>query len=43
MTETYLFDLPWPGPWRIDVIALELDRDGAIARLNHLQDAVGGE
>jgi len=41
MSEAYLFELPWPGPWRIDVIALELWPDGAIARLNHLRDAVG--
>jgi putative endonuclease len=42
MSEAYLFDLPWPGPWRIDVIALELWPDGSIARMNHLRDAVGG-
>jgi putative endonuclease len=42
MAEAYLFAVPWPGPWRIDVIALELHPDGTIARLNHLPDAVGG-
>jgi putative endonuclease len=41
MSETYLFETSWPGPWRIDVIALELWSDGSIARLNHLRDAVG--
>jgi len=41
MAETYLFELPWPGSWRIDVVALELWSDGSIARLNHLRDAVG--
>jgi putative endonuclease len=41
MSEAYLFELPWNGPWRIDVIALELWPDGSIARLNHLRDAVG--
>jgi putative endonuclease len=30
---------PWPGPWRIDVLALRLDADGA-ARVRHLQHAV---
>jgi putative endonuclease len=40
--EAYLFEFPWAGPWRIDVIALELHPDGAIARLNHVRDAVGG-
>jgi putative endonuclease len=42
MAEAYLFELPWDGPWRIDVIALEVRGDGSVARLNHLQDAVGG-
>jgi putative endonuclease len=41
MSEAYLFELPWSGFWRIDVIALELWPDGSIARLNHLRDAVG--
>lgn len=42
MADTYLFELPWAGPWRIDVIALEIRPDGAVARLSHLRDAVGG-
>jgi putative endonuclease len=28
-------------PWRIDVIAIEVGRDGAVARLTHLEHAVG--
>jgi putative endonuclease len=42
MADAYLFELPWAGPWRIDVIALELRADGSVARMNHLRDAVGG-
>ena len=42
MSEAYLFELPWAGAWRIDVIGLELRHDGTIARLSHLRDAVGG-
>ena len=42
MADAYLFELPWSGPWRIDVIALEIRSDGSVARLNHLRDAVGG-
>lgn len=38
----YLYDFPWRGPWRIDVVALELTRDGATARFAHYRDAVGG-
>ena len=42
LADAYLFELPWVGVWRIDVIALELRPDGSVARLNHLRDAVGG-
>ncbi len=42
LAEAYLFALPWDGPWRIDVIALEIRGDGSTARLNHLRDAVEG-
>jgi putative endonuclease len=42
MADAYLFEMPWNGPWRIDVIALEIQSDGSVARLNHLKDAVGG-
>jgi putative endonuclease len=42
MADAYLFELPWGGRWRIDVIALELRADGSVGRLNHLRDAVGG-
>jgi putative endonuclease len=42
MAEAYLFENLWDGPWRIDVIALEIRGDGSVARLNHLRDAVGG-
>jgi putative endonuclease len=27
-------------PWRIDVVALHLDRSGRVARLRHIRDAV---
>lgn len=42
MSEAYLFELPFAGPVRVDVIALELDADGSVTRLNHIRDAVGG-
>lgn len=42
MVDAYLFEMPWDGPLRIDVIALELHPNGSVARLNHLRDAVGG-
>jgi len=37
----YVDAAEWAGPWRIDVIALEIDRRGCVTRLNHLRDAVG--
>jgi putative endonuclease len=42
MVEAYLFEMPCSGPWRIDVIALEMRSDGSVARFNHYRDAVGG-
>lgn len=42
LADAYLFELPFNGPVRIDVIALELAADGSVARLNHIRDAVGG-
>jgi putative endonuclease len=42
LADAYLFEMPWGGRWRIDVIALELRADGSVARLNHLRDSVGG-
>jgi putative endonuclease len=42
LADAYLFEMRWEGPWRIDVIALELRSDGSVTRLNHLRDAVGG-
>ena len=42
MAEAYLFMMPWSGPWRVDVLALELDSHDAVARLAHFRDAVGG-
>ncbi|HEY1013768.1 MAG TPA: YraN family protein [Herpetosiphonaceae bacterium] len=48
LTESYLearrlAGAPWPGPYRIDVIAIALDRAGALLRLNHLEAAVGAD
>jgi putative endonuclease len=42
MAEAYLFDVPWNGRWRIDVIALELNADDTVVRHAHYRDAVGG-
>jgi putative endonuclease len=34
---------PWKGPWRIDVVALRINRTtGHVLRINHLRSAVEG-
>ena len=33
-------DVPADAPWRIDVVALDIDSRGRIARLEHIRDAV---
>ncbi|MBP1465534.1 YraN family protein [Candidatus Chloroploca sp. M-50] len=42
---TYLTELQLPldSPWRIDLIAIELDAAGRICRLDHIEGAVEGE
>lgn len=42
MAEEYLFQAPWDGPKRIDVIAVEMAADGTLQRLAHYRDAVEG-
>ncbi|MCX7671596.1 MAG: YraN family protein [Anaerolineae bacterium] len=42
MADEYLFQIPWDGPKRIDVVAVELGTDGALHRLTHYRDAVEG-
>lgn len=47
LAETYLLFLesagrPWTGPWRIDVVAVEIDRWSGMAKLNHLINAIEG-
>jgi putative endonuclease len=32
---------PWPGPYRIDVIAITLDRAGNVEKYNHIESAIG--
>ncbi len=47
LAQTYLHFLeaegkPWNGPWRIDVIALQLNTPDGIPKLNHIKNAVEG-
>ncbi len=36
----YVQEHGWAGPWRIDVVAIQIDRAGAIESLEHIRHAV---
>lgn len=42
LAETYVADREWPGSWRIDVVAVEMDGRGRLQRLDHYENAVTG-
>jgi len=42
VAQTYVQEQGWDGDWRIDVVAIELERDGRVRRLAHLENAVMG-
>lgn len=42
LAEAYLQEHEWPGPWRIDVVAVEMDVRGRLQRLDHYENAVTG-
>ena len=33
----------WQGPWRIDVVAIQMDSQGRLLEVEHLRHAVAGE
>ena len=42
LAEAYVQAVDWPGGWRIDVVAVELGRDGRLLRVDHYENAVTG-
>ena len=42
LAESYVQSSGWPGDWRIDVIAVEMDGRGRLVRLDHYENAVTG-
>jgi putative endonuclease len=42
LAEAYVQATDWPGEWRIDVVAVELDRAGRVLRVDHYENAVTG-
>ncbi len=42
LAEAYVQATDWPGNWRIDVVAVEMDRRGRLLRVDHYENAVTG-
>ena len=40
--QAYVQENDWQGDWRIDVVAIEMDRRGHLLRLEHYENAVTG-
>lgn len=38
----YIQEKGWRGPWRIDAVAVQLDRNGQEVAVEHIRHAVGG-
>ena len=42
LAEAYVQAHDWPGHWRIDVVAIEVDRRGRLLRVDHYENAITG-
>lgn len=42
LAQAYVAAVNWQGPWRIDVVAVEMDGTGRLLRVTHLPSAVEG-
>jgi putative endonuclease len=42
LAEAYVQAHDWDGDWRIDVVAIEMDPQGRLLRLEHYENAVTG-
>ncbi len=42
VAEHYVQQQGWTGPWRIDVVAIQMDRQGRLQAVEHIRHAVGG-
>ena len=40
--EAYVQENDWRGDWRIDVVAIEMGRQGRVLRIDHYENAVTG-
>lgn len=42
LSEAYVQERRWAGDWRIDVVAIEMDRHGRLLRVEHYENAITG-
>jgi len=42
LAQHYRQQTEWQGPWRIDVVAVQMDRAGRLQAVEHIRHAVGG-
>jgi putative endonuclease len=42
VAEAYVQQAAWTGPWRIDVVAVQVDGAGRVASIEHIRNAVTG-
>lgn len=40
--EAYIQQVGWDGPWRIDVVAVQMDAQGRLLAVEHIRHAVAG-
>lgn len=42
VAEHYIKSIAWTGPWRIDVVAVQMDGGGRLLEIEHIRHAVTG-
>ena len=42
VSEQYVQTTAWTGPWRIDVVAVQMDSAGRLVEIEHIRHAVTG-
>jgi putative endonuclease len=43
VARTYVQHARWRGPWRIDVVAIQMDKEGRVLEVTHVRHAVRDE
>lgn len=42
LAAAYIAERDWQGPWRIDVVAIQMDNGGRLLEVEHIRHAVAG-